>query len=320
MDAVFVNGTRASKTVNIKVERPDTLQEGGLDDMDVLRYGNVDIAVTGFARMEAGVQSVRVFLNGKPQGSAQTGLERADRNGEMSGFRYVVKRNNLFPGSNVLHVEITGKDGAKISCSRTIQVEKVPVIVIDAGHGGKDSGARGILNGAYVYEKNLVLQHAHLLNEELNKGGFKTVMTRTDDRFIELNDRAKMANDHFADLFLSIHHDFSPNESSQGAFLIYPSYKTTSISESIIKESVDAAGYLKKALVDSGFAPRRDGTDVNIAGHTLAVLRQTETRALLAEIGYLSNPEDLQRITDPVYQRAVAYALAKQIEAYFQRK
>lgn len=162
-----------------------------------------------------------------------------------------------------------------------------------------------------------MLKFATYLNQELQAAGFKTVMTRTDDTFVELTDRAKIANDNYADLFFSIHHDYSPDPTSQGAFVIYPSYKVSSISESTISESIEAATYLKKALLNQGFKDRRNGTDASISGHTLAVLRQSQTRSILAEIGFMSNTQDLAKITSDEFQRSMAKEMAKQIKAYF---
>ncbi|HBT18434.1 MAG TPA: hypothetical protein DEA52_00090, partial [Clostridiaceae bacterium] len=263
------------------------------------------------------VKNVRVFLNGRVQGTAAYGKARADDGGARTGFEYTIKRNSLFPGNNTILVEIHGNSGEKLTYSKVIQVEKIPTIVIDAGHGGKDPGARGLLNGSYVYEKNSVLQYSLALEEALKAAGYHVIMTRRDDRFVELSDRAKMANDSHADLFFSIHHDWSNSASSQGAFLIYPSMKITSISESTLSESKEVADLVKKGFLSMGFADRRNGTDTSISGHTLAVLRQSHMRSVLAEIGYMSNSQDLLKITDPVFQKAMAKVMADQIRAYF---
>ncbi|MGB4590027.1 MAG: SH3 domain-containing protein [Clostridiaceae bacterium] len=315
--ATLSDGTTTSATVTITYNRPDFETKSILDKTDVTQYKNEDITVSGYARIDTGVKSVKVLLNGRTQGSAKYGILRSDAENSYSGFEYVILRNNLFPGENTIKVEITGNGGETVVLNKVINVEKIPTIVIDAGHGGKDSGARGLLNGAYVYEKNYVIQFAKYLNEELLAAGFKTIMTRSDDTFIELEDRAKIANNAYADLFFSIHHDYSPVPTSQGAFVIYPSVKLASISESTIGESIDAAGYIKNALVEMGFKNRNNGTDQNISGHTLAVLRQTNMRSILAEIGYMSNASDMLKITDPMLQRATAKSLSTQIKAYF---
>lgn len=316
-EALLADGTTVSASATVTYNRPQFNASGVLDGMEVVNYGNEDIKVTGYAKIDTGVKNVRVLLNGRPMGTAAYGLARGDDQGALTGYAYTIRRNNLFPGQNIIKVEVTGNGGETLVFNKVINVEKIPVIVIDAGHGGKDSGARGYYNGAYVYEKTFVLKFATYLNQELQAAGFKTVMTRTDDTFVELTDRAKIANDNYADLFFSIHHDYSPDPTSQGAFVIYPSYKVSSISESTISESIEAATYLKKALLNQGFKDRRNGTDASISGHTLAVLRQSQTRSILAEIGFMSNTQDLAKITSDEFQRSMAKEMAKQIKAYF---
>ncbi len=315
--AVLANGSTVKTSVSFNYNRPNIATEGAMDHMNVVNYKNEDILVSGYGKFNSGVKNVRVYLNGRAQGTAAYGKVRADDNNLNTGYEYLIKRNNLFPGQNTIKVEVNGNNGEKTTYNKVINVEKIPTIVVDAGHGGKDSGARGVLNGSYVYEKVYVLQYALALNAELKAAGFKTIVTRGNDTFIELADRARIANEAHADLFFSIHHDYSSDSNSQGAFVIYPSYKPTSISESSISESIDAAGYVKKSFISMGFKDRRNGTDQSISGHTLAVLRQTEMRSVLTEIGYMSNAQDLSKIIDPVFQKAMAKSLATQIKAYF---
>jgi len=290
--------------------------------------GNEDILVKGYALDDTGVKSVKVLLNGKATGTAAIGIARPEieilypdfYNSAKSGFLYTIRRNNLFPGVNTVTVNITFNDGRTKTINHTVAVDKIPLIIIDAGHGGTDPGASGYLNGIRVSEKTYVLQFAKALDEEVRALGYRTLLTRTEDVFVELSARAKIANDADGDLFFSIHHDYSSSPTSSGAFLIYPSQKTVSISDSAIAESIDVSGYLKKTFIAAGFRDRRNGYDIDISGHTLAVLRQSEMRSVLAEIGYMSNAEDMLKIADPVFQKAVAYGLAQQIRAYFERQ
>jgi N-acetylmuramoyl-L-alanine amidase len=83
----------------------------------------------------------------------------------------------------------------------------MPTIVLDAGHGGRDSGAVG-QSGAH--EKTVTLRVARLVADSLRRDGFRVVMTRNDDRFLELEDRVRIARDANADLFISLHADAGP--------------------------------------------------------------------------------------------------------------
>jgi len=86
-------------------------------------------------------------------------------------------------------------------------------VVIDAGHGGDDEGARG---ASGLFEKALVLDIAQRLAERLHDRGFKVVLTRRDDRFVPLEERTSIANDARGDLFISIHANASRDEGVRG--------------------------------------------------------------------------------------------------------
>ena len=92
---------------------------------------------------------------------------------------------------------------------------RASVIVIDAGHGGKDPGALARRKGD-LPEKTINLLIANKLAEELEKYGARVILTRREDRFIELLDRAEISNVQEADLFISIHADTAPSESANG--------------------------------------------------------------------------------------------------------
>jgi N-acetylmuramoyl-L-alanine amidase len=90
-----------------------------------------------------------------------------------------------------------------------------PLVVIDAGHGGKDAGAISVLGG---YEKDVTLAIARLTARRLERGGrVRVKLTRDDDRFIPLGGRVRIARDARDDLFISIHADAAPNAEARGA-------------------------------------------------------------------------------------------------------
>ena len=322
------DGTSAQAAGSFNFSKPFVESVVALESPAAAEIGNEDILVKGYALDDTGVKSVKVLLNGKATGTAAISIARPEiesqypgfYNSAKSGFEYTIRRNNLFPGANTVTVNITFNDGRTKTLTHSVSVDKIPLIIIDAGHGGTDPGASGYLNGIKVSEKTYVLQFAKALDEEVRALGYRTILTRPDDVLVDLSVRAKIANDADGDLFFSIHHDYNSSPTSSGAFLIYPSQKTVSISDSAIAESIDVSGYLKKTLLAAGFRDRRNGYDIDISGHTLAVLRQSEMRSVLAEIGYMSNTEDLLKISDPVLQKAVAFGLAQQIKAYFERQ
>ena len=171
--------------------------------------------------------------------------------------------------------------------------EGKPKIMIDAGHGGKDQGT----SAGKVLEKDLNLQVAEKLAEELEKRGASVLLTRTDDTKIPLEERAAMANEKEADLFVSIHCNYCENDSSvQGLECYY-------------REGSDGARQLAEDVVtaveESSMIPCRGTRTADFS-----VLRNTSMTAVLVEIGYLSNSSERQSLGQADYQQELIGRLA----------
>jgi len=166
------------------------------------------------------------------------------------------------------------------------------VVVVDAGHGGKDPGA--MVAGAY--EKNINLQVARKVASLLTQGGITVAMTRDQDEFIELEDRADVANRRNADLFVSIHSDSAPDRSISG-FTLY-------VASDASREAYKAAQAVSAAMSKTGSGTR------GIRQADYKVLVQTTCPAILVELGYLSNVTDARRLQDNAYQTRLAQAIA----------
>jgi len=167
------------------------------------------------------------------------------------------------------------------------------LVCIDPGHGGKDPGALGC-NG--TMEKTVNLAVAAAVTEILTRRGARVVMTRTDDTFVELNERAAIANRNRVDLFVSIHADSCTNPSATG-FTLY-------CSRSASGESLRAAD----ALVRRMSACAADSRGVRRAD--FRVLVRTSCPAVLVELGYLSNHAEARKLSRLDYQRRLAEAIA----------
>jgi N-acetylmuramoyl-L-alanine amidase len=166
-------------------------------------------------------------------------------------------------------------------------------VVIDAGHGGKDPGATSCLG---YYEKGINLAVASRVAYLLRQKGIRVEMTRTGDYYIELEDRAAIANRLGADLFVSIHADSFPKSSRQG-FTIY-------IANGASWASQRAANALEDAMA---------GTGLNSWGTRKAnyhVLVETTGPAVLVEMGHLSNRSDAALLRDSSFQDRMAQAVA----------
>ncbi|KIL40054.1 hypothetical protein SD70_16105 [Gordoniibacillus kamchatkensis] len=171
------------------------------------------------------------------------------------------------------------------------------LVVIDAGHGGKDSGAISVTG---KMEKTFNLAMATKVSELLRKEPLIEVqMTRSDDTFVELDDRVAFANTRNADLFLSIHGN-KYTASSTGTETYY--YRD---------ESLDFAKTIHKHLVPAtGFADR------GVRQEPFRVVKGTTMPGILVEVGYLSNKNDEKKMFDEAFQNQVAASLVAGIKDY----
>lgn len=177
-------------------------------------------------------------------------------------------------------------------------------VVIDAGHGGKDPGAPA--NGvSRLPEKEIVLDIALKVMSELEQEGVNVIATRRDNRFIELEERAAIAERLRADLLVSIHADASKSSSTSGA--------TVYICRQASDASRRAAHSLREAFEQNGIEMR------GIQHGDFKVLVEHSRPAVLVECGYLTNYTDAQRLNSPYYRTKVAQVIAEGILKYFNR-
>lgn len=184
---------------------------------------------------------------------------------------------------------------------------KKPKIMIDAGHGGEDSGAVGP-NG--LREKEVVLAVAMLLGAQL-VGDCEVAYTRRDDQFVELHRRAAVANDWQADAFLSIHCNSGPAGQGTG-FEVFTSIGDTP-SDKFATDLFQSFGdeFPEKARrVDM-----RDGDPDKEAG--FAVIRLTRMRAALMELEFIHTVAGENWLRHPANQAACARALAAGVRKHF---
>jgi len=168
-------------------------------------------------------------------------------------------------------------------------------VVLDPGHGGKDPGTTSVLGHR---EKDLVLGVAKMVAAELAAMGVEVIMTRSDDRFIELEERPAVAARARADLFVSIHADAAENRSASG-FTIY-------VDRSPSKGSMSAANAILRRMCDNCSPTPSRG----VKNASYRVLVYSHTPALLIELGYLSNRGEASLLSTAGYQRTVARAIA----------
>lgn len=215
-----------------------------------------------------------------------------------------------------------------------------PIIVIDAGHGGRDPGATSV--SGEVREKELTLGFARELRDQLvRRGRVRVALTRDDDRYLTLEDRAGLARRLGASLFVSLHTDSAPNPLARGAS-IYSLSDVASDAESARfaasqnfgtvadkARSGSVAAILSDLAMRSemnasaDFAARLVGKsagrfELRPEPHKFAafhVLRRADTPAVLFEAGYISNVDDEALLRSPEHRSKIVLALAQAIEA-----
>lgn len=222
-----------------------------------------------------------------------------------------------------------------------------PLIVIDAGHGGHDPGA-GL---PPIQEKQLTLMLAEALRDELLKGGgIRVALTRSDDRYLMLEERSGIASRLKADVFLSIHADSVEGGQASGASVYTLSERGTSdtaarfaarenradtINGVRLSGQTDTVSAILVDLSQRETQARSEdlarlilreakGTldlhDKTVQSAAFVVLKSAELPSVLFEAGYISNPEEAARLASSAGRRAFAETAARAIRSYFARQ
>lgn len=232
------------------------------------------------------------------------------------------------------------------ACQST--TNQIQCIVIDAGHGGKDSGA----TSGTIREKDITLALAKKLGKAIREKhpGIKVILTRETDTFLELATRSSIANKANADLFISIHTNASKSSQANGSetFVMgvdksssnlavsmrendvvvleadyttkYEGYEPGS-AESLIIFSLMQYSYLTQSLhlaslVQTEYTSRVKFRDRGVKQAGFFVLYQTAMPSILTEVGFISNPEERQRMTSEAGQKAITESLLAAVTKY----
>lgn len=182
------------------------------------------------------------------------------------------------------------------------QKQTQKIIAVDAGHGGSDPGASG--NG--LVEKDITLDVAKRLQKYLTNGGYKVVMTRSDDTYISLDGRVKYALDHGADIFISIHVNSYTGESGHGTETYYYN------GGSNITESKKLASFMEERLLDA-----MDTTDRGVKTAAYRVLKANTLPATLVELAFITNSNDAKKLGSATYRDKAAKALYLGVQDYY---
>lgn len=221
------------------------------------------------------------------------------------------------------------------------QDQGIRLIVIDAGHGGRDPGAVGPSN---VYEKDVTLKLAKKLAAALrSQMGVKVLLTRSNDRYIELRDRTAYANRVGADLFISLHANASKNSHAYGLETYFLNLSKNNQAAEVaarengtslqdvgnleailfdlmanakINESSRLAAEVQQAMV-AGLRPHYSRVkDLGVRQGPFHVLLGATMPSVLVEAAFISNRREEKRLTSAAYQKRVAAAIVKGVKNY----
>ena len=220
------------------------------------------------------------------------------------------------------------------------------VIAIDAGHGGKDPGALG---PSGMKEKEITLRIAKELASAINKDpGMRAVLIRDEDVFVPLQERYMRARRQQADLFVSVHADAALNNAASGSSVFVLSTKGASsqaarwladkenaadlvggvslddkdknlsavlldLSQSAtMRMSEDAAGNVLRSLKDLGKTHKHSVEHANFV-----VLRSPDVPSMLVETGFITNPDEERKLSDPEHRKRLAFAIVQGVREFF---
>jgi len=352
---ITVKNLRVSQTSNqrrlvLDLARPFTYTQHWLADPDrlVIKLKNAVLSRTAKAKIDDDSFPVEVEVTQVSRRSVRVVLE-------LEGITSVKLRTLTRPYRLVL--DYVAQNGMSASTSQPMVVlppvsrqiteaERlarldIQTIVLDPGHGGKDPGARG---PGGLTEKEVVLDVARRLRDLLqDRLGKKVLMTRDKDAFVELDDRAKFANGHKADLFVSIHINSHPRRATRGIEMYHfgiasdrramevaarengdtmdhardfvDMIKADLALSKRIEESQNLAWETKLAVVNHVGA-HYSLDDLGVKTAPFFVLRYTAMPSILVELAFISNPIEERRLRQPEFRQKVAEGLFEGIRNY----
>ncbi len=213
-------------------------------------------------------------------------------------------------------------------------------IVIDAGHGGKDPGTRA----GSLREKDIVLDIATMVRENLEERGFEVVMTRHRDVFLPLEQRAFIANDASADIFVSIHANAARNRRARGLETFYLNLATSPDAAEVaarenaatsevrisdlpklleqimnhnrVEESRELAGTMQEAIAERILGRVKHPLNRGVKTAGFHVLLGAQMPAILVEVGFVTNSEEAKLLRTSAHRRKLAASISEGVARY----
>ena len=212
-----------------------------------------------------------------------------------------------------------------LTCLDPLLRYKTPVklgmktIMVDAGHGGSDPGA---INGSHK-EKVYTLQIAKRLQTQLEKLGFRVIMTRTGDTYPTLQERAALCKKYKPDLYISIHCNSATSKTPAGieTYRAVPVGGTETKGSKVKTEKQSANEFDANSSrlayeVQKGMLAATGGTDRGTRHQAIYVIGNASCPAVLVEVGYLSNEAEVKKIASPEYQNKIVSGILAGLAGY----
>jgi N-acetylmuramoyl-L-alanine amidase len=187
------------------------------------------------------------------------------------------------------------------------KVSKKPVIILDAGHGGIDRGAK--VRNPYIEEKKVALQTAHLVRKYLTQKGYKVLMTRDTDVFIPLAGRVRLANPKRASAFVSLHYNSSSNQKAHGIEVFFHNHKkerrraiySERLAKCVLQKMIGATSARSRGVKNGNFF----------------VIREAKVPSILIEGGFLTHLGERKKLKRTDYLQTLARSIADGVDQYF---
>lgn len=209
---------------------------------------------------------------------------------EASGKNVETEVEGTVPSQEETVPEETGQEPSEPEHSFTV--------VVDAGHGGNDSGTNVTIGGELIEEKHITLEVAEKVKDLLEERDITVLMTRVRDEYVSLDERTQISRDSEADLFLSIHCNSFEKDTSVSGLECY--YWVDD------EEGLDYASSIQKAVKEIEGLRARGVRESSHKSNNYEVLRENDRPAVLIEMGFITNDEEREKLQDDEYQQLLA--------------
>lgn len=336
------NGAEITIAQNTKTITRIVIESKNIDDLLfkidkktlILRFPNSDNLSELFANLEVKKARDSADSATKTQKIAESSTKNAESKSDSA--RDSAKKS----------VDSANTNKSAESKKPTINIPRDKIVVLDAGHGGKDCGAKV----GKVCEKALVLNISKKAEQILKARGYKVFTTRSNDKYLSLTERTKFANDKNADVFISIHANAidkkAKNYSTANGIETYflstaRSERARKVAELENKDDIEVMNHFSKLSflnsinsqrllasnklaidVQSGMLQNarrlyKSTFDGGVREGPFWVLAGALMPSILIEVGYMTNANDLKRLQSKDYQNALAKGIADGIDGYF---